>query len=146
MSNPFNIDTISAGADWVQWRRSRLKKSNYVKLYELTKIRTSYGSGELYLAIYDDERGMDRSLSEWHRDRRIWRYTCADGSRRSIARGDALQVVDCRYGSSIAVQASDVARLLGSDDGHGAVMPAADARALAAPRRVVPRADIPGSL
>lgn len=68
MSNPFNIDTISAGADWVQWRRSRLKKSNYVKLYELTKIRTSYGSGELYLAIYDDERGMDRSLSEWHRD------------------------------------------------------------------------------
>lgn len=92
-SNPFNVNTISAGADWVQWRHSRLKKTNYVKLYELTKVRTSYGGGDLHLAIYDDERGMDRSFSEWHRDRRIWDLVY-NGIVHSVAKGADIRPRD----------------------------------------------------
>ncbi|KID29118.1 hypothetical protein HQ32_03405 [Prauserella sp. Am3] len=93
MSNPFNVDTISAGADWVQWRRSRLRKANYLKLYELTKIRTSYGGADLHLALYDDERGMDRTFAEWHRDRRIWDLVY-NGIAHSVANGADIRPSD----------------------------------------------------
>ncbi|MBK1784430.1 hypothetical protein [Prauserella cavernicola] len=92
-SNPFNIDTISAGADWVQSRRSRFKRTNYVKVYELTKIRISYGGGDLHLAIYDNERGMDRTYSEWHRDRRIWDLVY-NGIVHSVANGADIRPRD----------------------------------------------------
>ncbi|MBK1785522.1 hypothetical protein [Prauserella cavernicola] len=93
MSNPFNIDTVSAGADWVQWSRSRLRRTNHLKTYELTKIRTSYGGGDLYLDLYDDERGMSRTFAEWHRDRRIWDLVY-NGIVHSVAGGADIRPQD----------------------------------------------------
>ncbi|PXY17689.1 hypothetical protein BAY59_35760 [Prauserella coralliicola] len=92
-SNPFNVDTVSAGADWVQWSRSRLRKTTYLKLYELTKIRTSYGGGDLYLDLYDSERGMSRTFAEWHRDRRIWDLVY-NGIVHSVANGADIRPRD----------------------------------------------------
>ena len=93
MADPLERQTISAGADWVQWKRRpkwyqrRRDRGTFLKVYRLTKIE-GYGAGAvLYLRIVDEDgRGIDRTRTDLHSDRRIWDLMY-NGIQHSIANG-----------------------------------------------------------
>lgn len=93
MSDPLARQVISAGADWVQWKRRpkwyerRRDRGTFLKIYRLTKIE-GYGAGAvLYVRIVDEDgRGIDRTRTELHPDRRIWDLMY-NGIQHSIANG-----------------------------------------------------------
>lgn len=96
MYNPRLYETSSAGADWIQWQYTRRwyqrqALTNYLKIYELSRIEAYHaGSGInswLQLRLADlDGRGMDRTLGDLQRDRRIWDLLY-NGILHSVANG-----------------------------------------------------------
>lgn len=91
ISSPFSTMTHSAGADWYQVQRNRLgiKKSNHIKLYELTKIRVNYGGTTLHLEMHDGDNGTYRSFEELQKDRRMWDLIY-NGILHSVANGATI--------------------------------------------------------
>ncbi|WP_142000661.1 hypothetical protein [Amycolatopsis cihanbeyliensis] len=88
IGGPFSTIVHSAGADWLQVQRLRwgVTKSNFVKLYELTKIDVSHGGTTFHLYLSDGERAVERSFEELQVDRRVWDLVY-NGVLHSVASG-----------------------------------------------------------
>lgn len=118
MSDPLARQTISAGADWVQWKKRpkwyqwRRDRGTFLKIYRLTKIE-GYGAGPvLYLRIVDEDgRGIDRTRTELHPDRRIWDLMY-NGIQHSVANGCeinslAIQMLHMENSPALRLRESD---------------------------------------
>ncbi|MGH3519497.1 MAG: hypothetical protein ACRDQ7_19175 [Haloechinothrix sp.] len=88
ITRPFSYWVTSAGADWLQIQRIRwgATRGNYVKLYELAKIDAYYGGGNIFLTLWDGERGTEQSFHDLQQDRRIWDLIY-NGILHSVAAG-----------------------------------------------------------
>ncbi|MQA10357.1 MAG: hypothetical protein GEU98_17735 [Pseudonocardiaceae bacterium] len=89
MSSPFTFTVTSAGSDWVKReyiRPGRRTRSSFVKLYELSEIVGSSGTGTLFLGLDDGERGLNLTTDDWKQDRRIWDLVY-NGILHSVANG-----------------------------------------------------------
>ena len=109
MADPLNRETISAGADWVQWYKRpkwyqwRKREPHLVKTYRLTNIEGYAAGAVLYLRVVDEDgRGSDRIRSGLQPDRRIWDLVY-NGILHSVAAGAEI--------NSLAI---DMLRLEGS--------------------------------
>lgn len=119
MADPLTRQTISAGADWVQWKRRpkwyqrRRDRGTFLKIYRLTKIE-GYGAGPvLYVRIVDEDgRGIDRTRTELHPDRRIWDLMY-NGIQHSIANGCEINSLAIQM---LHLESSPALRLRGARD------------------------------
>lgn len=109
MADPLKRETISAGADWVQWYKRpkwyqwRKREPHVVKTYRLTNIEGYAAGAVLYLRIVDEDgQGSDRIRAGLQPDRRIWDLVY-NGILHSVAAGAEI--------NSLAI---DMLRLEGS--------------------------------
>lgn len=121
MADPLARQTISAGADWVQWKRRpkwyqrRRDRGTFLRIYRLTKIE-GYGAGAvLYVRIVDEDgRGIDRTRTELHPDRRIWDLMY-NGIQHSIANGCEINSLAIQM---LHLENSPALRLSAPEDGE----------------------------
>jgi hypothetical protein len=107
--NPLGLQTISAGADWVQWHEREnwyqlpWCKPYHLKTYRLTQIEGHVAGVNWHLRLWDEDgRSRDCPWVELQPDRRIWDLVY-NGILHSVAAGAEI--------NSLAI---DMLRLEGS--------------------------------